>query len=139
MRVPRPGSSRPWRWRRAVRPRRRISAPAGRVEPDEDARILRGPRLRLMAVSGAVTLVILVALGVATYNVVAVALNASDQSAFKTYTDRHLIDQPSATGPETSELGGEGANVFEIDVTPAGVVHAPRGQTLPAGLPDQQA
>lgn len=90
-----------------------------------------------MAVSGAVTLVILVVLGVATYTVVAAALGSSDQSAFTAYTSRHLISQPSATGPETSELGGEGANVFEIDVTPAGVVRAPRGQTLPVGLPDQ--
>jgi len=135
MRVPRPGLPRPWRRGKATS--QVELPPAGRADPDGDVRILRRTRLRLMAVSGVVTLFILVALGVATYSVVAAALNASDQSAFKSYTNRHLISQPSATGPETSELGGEGANVFEIDVTPAGVVRAPRGQTLPAGLPDQ--
>jgi len=137
MRIPRLGLPRPWRWR-PVKATASSELPfVGRADSDDDARILRRTRLRLMAVSGAMTLAILVVLGVVTYSVVAAALDASDQTAFTTYTNRHLINQPSATGPETSELGGQGANVFEIDVTPAGVILPPRGQTIPAGLPDQ--
>jgi signal transduction histidine kinase len=89
-----------------------------------------------MAVSGLVTLLILGALGVATYTVVAYALNDADQRAFTAFTSNHLINPPSATGPETAELGGEGANVFEIDVWPNGQVHPPQHQTIPVGLPD---
>jgi signal transduction histidine kinase len=109
--------------------------PAGRNGSEEDARILRRTRLRLMAVSGVVTLVILVVLGVAMYGVVARALDASDRSALQDYV-KHHPSQPSSSGPETSELGGEG-NLFEIFVTPAGVAIPPRDQVIPTGLPDQ--
>ena len=132
MRIPRP----------ALRLRRSGTADAtngsayGRREIDDDARILRRTRLRLMGVSGLVTLFILVVVGVATYGVVAYALDDSDKKAFTAYTSRHLINRPSTSGPETSELGGEGANLFEIDVWPTGAVHPPRFQSIPVGLPD---
>jgi signal transduction histidine kinase len=73
MNVQRPVISlpRPWRWRLHLRPK------PGSVEPstrrtgtEEDIRILGRTRLRLMAVSGVVTLVILVGLGLATYTAV---------------------------------------------------------------------
>ncbi len=102
---------------------------------EEDMHLLRRTRLRLMLVSGAVTLLILVVLGVATYGVVAAALHQSDQQAFQSYLDRRKLSPPSSSGPETSELGGEGANMFEIFIT-GGVVYPPRGQTIPVGLPD---
>ena len=108
-----------------------------RTGTEEDARLLRRTRLRLMAVSGMVTLLILVVLGVAAYAVVAYALDDSDKKAFANFTSRHLVNPPSSSGPETTELGGEGANVFEIDIWPNGQVHPPRGQTIPAGLPNQ--
>ena len=133
----RPGLPRPWRGR----PRRtdvdETGDPPKHSGTEEDARLLRRTRLRLMAVSGVVTLLILAALGVAVYGVVAYALEDADRKAFTAYTSRHLIDPPSSSGPETSELGGEGANVFEIDVWPDGQVHPPRFQTIPVGLPDQ--
>ncbi len=102
----------------------------------DDALILRRTRLRLMAVSGLVTLLILVALGVAAYGVVARAIDDSERTVLQHYMDRHLINQPTTGGPEPAELGGEGANMFEIFVTPAGQVIPPRGQSLPLGLPD---
>jgi signal transduction histidine kinase len=108
----------------------------GRREIDDDTRLLRRTRLRLMGVSGLVTLFILVVVGVATYGVVAYALDDSDKKAFTAYTSRHLNSRPSTSGPETSELGGEGANMFEIDVWPTGAVHPPRYQAIPVGLPD---
>jgi signal transduction histidine kinase len=107
-----------------------------RTAADEDARLLRRTRVRLMAVSGFVTLVILVGLGVATYQVVFRALDESDRTALQHYVDRHRINQTSNTGPEATELGGEGSNMFEIYVTSTGSVLPPRGQKIPAGLPD---
>ncbi len=107
-----------------------------RGRSDEGARILRRTRLRLMGVSGLVTLFILVALGVAAYGVVARSIEDSERTLLQHYMDRHLITQPTSGGPEPTELGGEGANLFEIYVDPAGVVHPPRGQSLPVGLPN---
>jgi two-component system, OmpR family, sensor histidine kinase CiaH len=112
-------------------------SPAAATVREEDRRILRRTRLRLMSVSGLVTLVILVALGVAAYQVVARAIDASERAVMQRYLDRHLPDQPTTTGPGAAELGGESANMFEIYVTPTGTVLPPRGATaLPAGLPD---
>jgi signal transduction histidine kinase len=90
-----------------------------------------------MAVSGLVTLVILFGLGLAVYGIVSTAIHDSDQKAFAAYSDRHLIDQRSSAGPDTAELGGEGTNLFEVDIWPDGSIKAPRGQTTPAGLPDR--
>ena len=105
-----------------------------------DNRILRRTRLRLMAVSGAVTLVILVVLGVAAYQVVANAINSSEETVLQNYLNRHLPFQPTTEGPEAAELGGESSNTFEIYITPSGLIEPPRGQTVPRlqalGLPD---
>jgi signal transduction histidine kinase len=131
-----PALPRPWLWR----PRRADSAATSaplRGATEEDVRLLRRTRLRLMAVSGVVTMIILVALGVAAYGAVAYALDDADKKAFTAYTSRHLLNPPSSTGPETSELAGEGANVFEIDIWPDGQVHPPRYQTIPPGLPNK--
>ena len=115
----------------------RPASPAAATMRDEDRRILRGTRLRLMAVSSGVTLVILVVLGLAAYQVVARAIDDSERAVLQHYMDRHLPDQPTAVGPEAAELGGESANMFEIYITPSGTVLGPRGvTTLPAGLPD---
>jgi signal transduction histidine kinase len=89
-----------------------------------------------MAVSGVVTLFILVVLGVAAYGVVARSIDDAERTVLQHYMDRHLINQPTTGGPEPAELGGEGANLFEIYVTPDGSVLPPRGQSIPAGLPD---
>jgi signal transduction histidine kinase len=133
LRIPRPA----WRPKRSADLDVPNGPAYGRREIDDDARILRRTRLRLMGVSGLVTLLILVVVGVATYGVVAYALDDSDKKAFAAYTSRHLISRPSSSGPETAELGGEGANMFEIDVWPTGAVHPPRFQSIPAGLPDE--
>jgi signal transduction histidine kinase len=112
------------------------SVTTDRGRSDDDARILRRTRLRLMAVSGLVTLFILVVLGVSAYGVVARSIDDSERTLLQRYMDRHLINQPTSGGPEPAELGGEGANLFEIFVTPDGHVLPPRGQSIPAGLPN---
>ena len=109
---------------------------ASELEP-EDARILRRTRLRLMAVSGFVTLVILVLLGATAYWAAASSIGSSEQAALRQYMDRHLANQPTTVGPEPAELGGEGTGLFDIFITPAGQTLAPRGtSSLPTGLPD---
>ena len=124
----------PWRWR----PRHSDAAAAGQLHgaTDEDVRLLRRTRLRLMAVSGVVTLVILVALGVALYEVVSRAEADSDKTAITDYINQHQVLRPSRLGPEAPDLAGEGANLFMIFVAPDGTVMAPNGRTAPVGLPD---
>src|ERR1035437_4182292 len=75
MRLPRVDVPRPWRWR----PRRSGVDAAAAASPtrkgdDEDLRLLRRTRLRLMVVSGLVTLLILVVLGALVYRNTADAL-----------------------------------------------------------------
>jgi two-component system, OmpR family, sensor histidine kinase CiaH len=109
------------------------AAPNGVARPpEEDARILRRTRLRLMGVSGALTLLILVVLGVAIYGVVARNLDDSARTALASYADRpHRL---VSGGPEAAELGGA---IFDIGVAPDGTVIPPSGGKLPAGLPNQ--
>ena len=131
-----PALPRPWRWR----PRRADSAATSaqlRGATEEDVRLLRRTRLRLMAVSGAVTLVILVVLGVALYEVVSRAEADSDKTALTDYINQHQVLRPSRLGPEAPELAGEGANLFMIFVAPDGTIIPPNGRTAPVGLPYQ--
>jgi hypothetical protein len=53
-----------------------------------------------MAVSGVVTLFILVVLGVAAYGVVARSIDDAERTVLQHYMDRHLINQPTTGGPE---------------------------------------
>ena len=126
---------RPWPWRRSAA--KDGSGRPSTTATDEDLRLLRRTRLRLMAVSGAVTLVILVALGVAIYGVVSRAATDSDQTALTDYISQHQVLHPSLRGPEAPDLAGEGANLFMIFVAPDGTTIPPNGRTAPAGLPNQ--
>jgi signal transduction histidine kinase len=103
---------------------------------EEDLRLLRRTRLRLMGLSGLVTLVILVFLGAGTYAVVARVLGDSDQTAMTDYISQHHFLRPSLQGPEAPDLAGEGANLFMIFVAPDGTAISPNGRTPPVGLPD---
>lgn len=140
----RPGLPRRWRWHLPGRSRRSDSADAAVTSPtrgshEEDLRLLRRTRLRLMGVSGLVTLVILVFLGAGTYAVVARALGDSDQTAMTDYVSQHHFLRPSLQGPEAPELAGEGANLFMIFVAPDGTVIPPNGRTPPVGLPNSKS
>ena len=134
----RPGLPRPWRWRlRRGGPDEDGSGPPRGVGAEEDARLLRRTRLRLMGVSALVTLLILVVLGAATYALVARELGDSDRTAFQNYIAAHPILRPTSQGPDPSDLGGAGANLFIIYIQPNGTVLPPRGQKIPVGLPNQ--
>ena len=133
-----PGLPRPWRWR-LHRSNEAASLGTHNGATEEDVRLLRRTRLRLMAVSGAVTLVILVALGVSLYEVVSRAEADSDKTAITDYINQHQVLRPSRLGPEAPDLAGEGANLFMIFVAPDGTVIPPNGRTAPVGLPDQSS
>lgn len=107
MRIPRPHLTRPrlprpWRWRV-----RRGTDAEGAATPrnghDEDVRLLRRTRLRLMAVSGLVTLLILVVLEGAIFAVVSRATTDAEQTAFNNYVSQHQLLHPSVAGPEASD------------------------------------
>jgi signal transduction histidine kinase len=73
--IPRPRLPRPWQWRRRRPGEDEIAeVPARRPANEEDTRLLRQTRLRLMAVSGLVTLLILFVLGALIYHNTADAL-----------------------------------------------------------------
>jgi signal transduction histidine kinase len=120
--------------RRGVEP----DAPARPPIAEEDVRLLRRTRLRLIGVSGFATLLILVVLGAAMYEVVSVSIQNSEKDAFATYTGRSRLDLPATTNPEPATLSGEGTNIFRIVIRADGTIVPPAGETaLPVGLPDQ--
>ena len=132
-----PALPRPWRWR----PRRaEVAAPFPplRGATEEDVRLLRWTRLRLMAVSGAVTLLILVLLGTATYLVVADRFeNAGVDQLNLIAATGHIS---AGSDDYTYTLTGARAGVFPILIDPQGkVVDNPNRPmaVLPPGLPNR--
>ena len=139
MRLPRVGVPRPWRWR----PRRPgLDAVAGAVPrwigTEEDARLLRRTRFRLMVVSGLVTLVILVVLGGLVYSFTADILVADSTGRLSHVADE--IANPGAAGrPSQYELtfGGERTGMVGLVVDTTGkAVWGPR-TGVPPDLPNQ--
>jgi two-component system sensor histidine kinase CiaH len=106
--------------------RRAFAPPA-----DEDARILRTTRLRLMLVSGGLTLVILVILGAALYSVVASAVEGGAVDRLK----RVALEEPS--NAQGIDIQGDSAGLLLILVPPSGTPQGPGQLPLPAGLPNQ--
>jgi two-component system sensor histidine kinase CiaH len=115
--------------------------PTAAREAAEDARLIRRVRWRLVAWSGASTLVVLVVLGVALYLSVASSLQATAVAVLNDRGDdiASLLQgqrpNPGAGPTDFSLVGG----TFGIVVGPSGQVVGPRQFALPAGLPDQDA
>jgi len=105
---------------------------------EDDARILGRTRLRLMAVSGLVTLFILVVLGGLVYSFTANILSADSTGRLSRVADE--IANPGAAGrPSQYELtfGGERAGMVGLVVDTTGkAVWGPR-TGVPPGLPNQ--
>jgi signal transduction histidine kinase len=136
LRIPRPTLHLPRLRRRGTEP----DAPERPPIAEEDVRLLRRTRLRLIGVSGLVTLLILVVLGASMYEVVSVAIRNSETAAFQSYLQRHKFVQPSATSPEPADLSGDAMNIFEIVIRADGTAVPPDGQkSAPVGLPDQRS
>jgi len=108
-------------------------APVARAAADEDAGILRRTRLRLMLVSGLVTLVILVVLGAAVY------LTVSDrvENGARAQLEQVALDQVDPDNPYGFSVEGKTAGLIPIVVAPDGTVRTTPGLArLPVGLPD---
>jgi two-component system sensor histidine kinase CiaH len=122
-----------------IRLRRSAAGPAGSPATraassatEEDARILRRTRLRLMAVSGFVTLTILVVLGVAVYGIVSTAVvNAATDQLERATVLRH--DADALQGPT---FEGAAAGLIPIPIgTDGKPIVVPRLPRIPPGLP----
>jgi two-component system sensor histidine kinase CiaH len=124
MRVPRPG----WHLHHL----RQANDAAGN---GEDLRLLRHARLRLMAVSGLVTLLVLVVLETAVYATVANRVESSSRDQLDSISNPR--GREAAEVPYGFEPTGPRGGVLRILIDPQGrVVAYPGMPTLPAGLPD---
>ena len=133
MRLPRPGLPRPWRWRL-----RRSASQAGgesrHTVHEEDLRLIRRTRLRLMGVSGVVTLLILIVLEAAVYALVSAAVESGGQGQLKAVAG--IVDT-GGDDPYGFTVVGPTAGLIPIPVDPQGhVVQAKNLPLVPPGLPD---
>jgi signal transduction histidine kinase len=124
MRIPRPRL--PWR-----RPKDEEAAVVARSASDDDARLLRSTRLRLMAVSGAVTLLLLVVLGTAVYVIVSTAVESGSRDQLIASAVRSDRDDPYGF-----TVAGPSAGLIPILVSPTGTVRLHGILTIPSGLPN---
>ncbi len=107
-----------------------------------DARLLGRVRWQLVAWSGGVVLVVLLALGVALYVAVARSLEATGTAQLTERVEplARLISgarpDPIDRPPVGLAFGGRSSGTFAFVVPPSGEVIGPRDLELPAGLPD---
>src|SRR5450759_5094636 len=120
MRIPRPSL-------RRRRPNAEEEASAlARIAPEDDARLLRRTRLRLMAVSGAVTLVLLVLFAAAVYTATSNAYKSDSVTRLRSYADlwasrlSGTVLPGSQTGSVDPEFGGQFAGLYVVAVNTEG-------------------
>ncbi len=106
----------------------------------EEAPLLRRTRLRLLAWSGGITLVILIALGVAVYAAVANMLDANLTTPLEHRAQdiAALVQRSGFPGrPQVGiAFGGAAGGTIAFVVGPGGSVQGATGLELPQGLPD---
>ena len=131
----RPRLPRPWPWR--VRRASSVGADGAklaRTGHEEDLRLLRRTRLRLMGVSGVVTLLILVVLGGAIYGMVSAAVEADGRAHLRQVAG---LPETESDDPYGFTVVGPRAGLIPIPVDPQGNVVPPPGlAAIPPGLPD---
>jgi two-component system sensor histidine kinase CiaH len=111
-----------------------------RTPSEDDARLLRRTRLRLMAVSGAVTLALLVILGFAIYTATANVYANDSISRLESYAQAHEPDAaqgPNSVNPE--EFGTQYSGILLLAVFPNGKIGSNLTdlRVLPPGMPVQ--
>jgi signal transduction histidine kinase len=128
-----------------LRPARQSDAltakPTGHNGTEEDAHILRRTRLRLMAWSGGITLVILLVMGVATYSAVSNLVSTDNVSRLRGFADlaggaisgKQPVGQPQQVDPE---FGTRYAGILIVGLDSTGQVFM-RTRSLPPGVPVQ--
>src|SRR5450759_1448080 len=115
MRIPRPSL-------RRRRPNAEEEASAlARIAPEDDAHLLRRTRLRLMAVSGAVTLVLLVLFGAAVYTATSNAYRDDSINRLRDFAAANVSDNsqtPQQAPSRDPEFGTEFAGLIVVAVFP---------------------
>jgi len=148
--IPRPRLPKPWRWRRGrSSPDEVADVPARRPANEEDARLLRQTRLRLMAVSGLVTLLILFVLGALVYHNTADALANDSVNRLASSADslqarlRGQGRQPQSTYEMTFGddavpfiLDAQGLQIYGPHVVPVGLPSSAGFKAAFAGATD---
>ncbi|HKG55898.1 MAG TPA: HAMP domain-containing sensor histidine kinase [Candidatus Limnocylindrales bacterium] len=107
--------------------------------PDRDARLVRDVRLRLVAWSGGITLLVLLVLGAAIYVAVARTLAASGERQLENRAGQivDFLRREDRRDPPTGlAFGGGSSGTLAYIVGPDGRLVGPRAG-LPAGLPDR--
>ena len=107
-----------------------------------DARLLRRVRWQLVAWSGGIVLIVLVALGLVLYLAVARSLEATGVTQLDQRADvltRFIAGDPGRPGPGRPPVGvafgGPSSGTFAFVSAPSGEVIGPSGFDLPTGLP----
>jgi two-component system, OmpR family, sensor histidine kinase CiaH len=118
------------------------ASPDSRVLESGDARLLRRTRLRLMALSGGITLVVLVILGVVLYAAVSASLAASGEAQLGRRADSLTRSLSGDHGMHDQRMlgfrfGGDQAGTVAVLVRPDKSVLRPAELELPDGLPDE--
>jgi len=130
----RPGLPQPWLGRPGRSGANGDASGLPRGATEEDVRLLRRTRLRLMAVSGIVTLLVLVVLGTATYVTVSNRIEDSARSQLDSIASPHTA---SRDDPYGFDFTGPRAGVTRILIAPTGATVPYAGMpALPTDLPD---
>ncbi len=108
-----------------------------------DARLLRRVRWQLVAWSGGIVLIVLVALGVVLSIAVARSLEATATAQLQQRADslaRVIARDPDRPGPGRPPVGfafgGPSSGTFAFVSSPSGELYGPSGLDIPSGLPD---
>ena len=116
-----------------------------RIPPEDDTRLLRRTRLRLMAVSGAVTLLLLLLLGFAVYTATANAYQNDSVTRLRAFADANSVriaqligvaPAPTQSRNLDPEYGGQYAGFIVVAVDSDGSPFYGT-RTLPPGVPVQ--
>ena len=114
--------------------------PAGRNGSEEDAHILRRTRLRLMAWSSGITLLILLVMGAAIYTGVSNLVTNDSVSRLKDYADRQVGAISGKPAPPRQQLnpefGTRYSGIFIVIIDSAGNKYS-YNPILPPGVPVQ--
>ncbi len=108
-----------------------------------DARLLRRVRWQLVAWSGGIVLIVLVALGIVLSIAVARSLEATATAQLQQRADllaRVIARDPDRPGPGRPPVGfafgGPSSGTFAFVSSPNGELYGPSGLDIPSGLPD---
>jgi two-component system, OmpR family, sensor histidine kinase CiaH len=119
------------------------ATPSAPTLESSDARLLRRTRFRLMALSGGITLVVLVILGVVLFAALSASLSSSGEAQLQRRADSLTRSLSGDRGNRDQRMlgfrfGGDEAGTVAVLVRPDRSVLRPAELQLPVGLPDEE-